>query len=172
MCVLVADVHPDEHRAAAVLAGLHRLPAFEALGLRDAVVVVRHADSRLTVWQDPAVASATDPAPGLWDALATVLVMTPPPAPGAGAALRPALARLASLGVSARFAAHLALRLAPATSAGGLVVAEASLRPLLDRLRPLGGVALHTPLAACPRRPRAPPTAPDGPDGPDGGAGR
>ena len=152
MCVLVADVHPDEPRAAAVLAALHRHGAFEALGLGDAVVLVRHADSRITVRRYPDVAGAADAGPELWDALVTLLVMTPPPVPGAGAALRPALARLAGLGVSARFAAHLALRLAPATSAGGLLVAEASLRTLLDRLRPFGGVALHTPLAACPRR--------------------
>jgi uncharacterized membrane protein len=144
--VLVADIHPDEQRAAAVLAALHRLRALEALGLADAAVVVRHADTRVTVWRRPDLAAAAA-CPELWDALATLLVMTPPPAPGTGAALRPVLARLAGLGVSARFAVHLALRLAPATSAGCLVVADASLRALLDRLRPFGGVPLHTPLA-------------------------
>ncbi len=89
MCVLVADVHPDEHRAAAVLAALHRLRAIEALGLRDAVVLIRHANSRITVRRDPAAPGATDAGPALWDALATVLVMSAPPAPGTGGTLRP-----------------------------------------------------------------------------------
>ena len=147
MGVLVADIHPDEQRAAAVLAALHGLRALGALGVADAAVVVRHADTQVTVWRRPDLAAAAAACPELWDALATLLVMTPPPAPGTGAALRPVLARLAALGVRPRFAVHLALRLAPATSAGCLVVADASLRALFDRLRPFGGVPLHTPLA-------------------------
>ena len=161
MCVLVADVHPDEHRAAAVLARLHRLWVFEPLGLTAAAVVVRHADARVTGWRRPDLAGAAAAHPELWDALTTLLLVAPPPTVGAGAAVRSVLARLAGLGVSARFAVHLALRLPPATSAGCLVVAGASGRALRARLRPFGGVALQTPLAACPRRPRAPPGGQD-----------
>jgi uncharacterized membrane protein len=136
--VLIANAYLDEHRAAEVLATLQRLRAPEGDGLTNAAVVVRHLDGLITLRQSQVLSGAEAGHRDLWDALTALLVLAPPAPAGAGQELSAALARLEAQGVGESFAVQLCARLPPASSAVWLVAGDASLRAIVDLLRPFG----------------------------------
>jgi uncharacterized membrane protein len=145
---LIAVTYPDEHRAAEVLAALHRLLAAAATVVEDAAVVSRPLDGRITLHQRQDLAGGAAPHGALWEALVALLVHVPDPPPPAAGDPDEALRRLEALGVPETFAVRLCARLPPASSAIWLVVEDASLAGTQELVRPFGGGVLHTTLAA------------------------
>jgi uncharacterized membrane protein len=143
---LIAVTYPDEHRAAEVLAALHRLRAPGPPGPEDAAVVTRRLDARITLHQSRDLSGAGVTHGELWAALVALLVSAPPQAGGGGDPVA-ALQRLERLGVGEAFAVRLSACLPPASSAVWLVVDDASLAGVLGQLRLFGGTELQTPLA-------------------------
>jgi len=138
---LVVLTYVDEHRAAEVLALLHRLHTGSSVKLDNAVGVVRATDWNVTLHHGTDLSEPNDPSAHFWRGLVASLVL----APGTGDCRR----RGEDYGIAPSFERDLRAAFPPGSSAVFMVLAETTLAELRAQLYRLGGTLLHTPIAVC-----------------------
>lgn len=144
---LIAIAFDDPQTAEETRVKLLDMQAEHLISLEDAVVAVRDGDGKVRLSQavNPTLAGATGG--GFWGTLIGLIFMSPVLGLAVGAASGAIAGALTDVGINDDFMKNLASNLKPNSSALFLLVRDATLDKVVDRLQPFDGTILQTSLS-------------------------
>jgi uncharacterized membrane protein len=135
---LIVLAYADEHRAAEVLATLHRLRTGSLINASSAATVVRATDWHVLVRYGTDLGASDDTVAEFWRPLIASLFILP-----AAPSDRTALARYR---LNTQFVEDVSAALPPGSSAVFMLVPRRALQPVLDEVGCFGGRAFQAPI--------------------------